>query len=132
MAPVAFRPHAGQRPASSVCREITDAVKNRARVSFDQTLITSDRISAARLYWSSGFLFVAAVFDAPKLARLPTRMLRYQWPDFDHFKQRRHLRPLRRARDDLLAIHHQRSVSGSQFIDKRFDECGPFTTRLQH
>jgi hypothetical protein len=37
------------------CREITDAVKKPRRVSFIATLITSDRISAARLDGRAAF-----------------------------------------------------------------------------
>jgi hypothetical protein len=62
--------HALQDEPSNICREITDAVKNRSRVSFEQTLITSDRISAARLDRPSGFLlvptFLAAQLSAPR------------------------------------------------------------------
>ena len=38
-----------KKAVSSFCRETTDAVKKPVRVSFTPTLITSDRISAARL-----------------------------------------------------------------------------------
>jgi hypothetical protein len=48
--------------ASNICREITDAVKKPPRVSFIATLITSDRISAARLEGRAAFLFVALFF----------------------------------------------------------------------
>jgi hypothetical protein len=47
---------------ASFRREITDAVKNPPRVSFIATLITSDKISAARLDGRAVFFFWGEVF----------------------------------------------------------------------
>ena len=51
----------------SFCREITDAIKNPARVSCPSTLITSDRISAARLDGRAAF-FLWRRFCCPQFA----------------------------------------------------------------
>jgi hypothetical protein len=53
----------GDLPASlSLCREITDAAKTLAQVSFRQTMITSAEFRRSLLL-PSGFLFCAAVFS---------------------------------------------------------------------
>jgi hypothetical protein len=47
---------------STFCREITDAAKKPAQVSFAQTMITSTEFCRSP-FMASGFLFCAAVFD---------------------------------------------------------------------